>query len=160
MKAMGDWRDGQEIIVMDGRIKVPYRWAAGEVGTKYLASLRDDKKFLGTRCPKCDKVYHVPRRNCPDCFEECSEWVELGSSGILEAYTIVRKHHPQLCPLPLPFGYGVIRLEGADTGFLHLLYDFKEGQLRSGIRVEAVFADEPDGNILDVKYFRPAEEVE
>jgi hypothetical protein len=157
---MDDWRTGQEIIVMDGRIKVPYRWAAGEVGTRYLTSLRDDRKFLGTRCPECGKVYHIPRRNCPDCFEECSEWVELGSEGTLETYTVVRKHHPQLSPLPLPFGYGVIKLDGADTGFLHLLYDFDEGQLRSGMKVEAVFSDEPEGNILDVKYFRPAGEVE
>jgi uncharacterized OB-fold protein len=157
---MDDWREDQELMVMDGRIKVPYRWAAGEVGTRYLQSLRDEKKFLGTRCPKCDKVYHIPRRNCPDCFEECSQWVELGSSGTLKTFTVVRKHHPELCPLPLPFGYGVITLEGADTGFLHLLYEFDEGELTCGLRVEAVFADERDGNILDVKYFRPVKGVE
>lgn len=157
---MDDWRAGQEIVVMDGRIKVPYRWAAGEVGTRYLTALRDEMKFLGTRCPSCGTVYHIPRRNCPDCFEECSEWVELGLSGTLETYTVVRKHHPRLCPLPLPFGYGIIKLEGADTGFLHLLHEFEEGELAVGSRVEAVFCGERDGNILDVAYFRPSKGVE
>jgi uncharacterized OB-fold protein len=153
---MDDWRKDQELLVMEGRIKVPYRWFAGEVGTRYLESLRDEGKFLGTRCSKCEKVYHIPRRNCPDCFEECSEWVELGSSGTLESYTIVRKHHPQLSPLPLPYGYGIIKLEGADTGFLHLLGEFDDQDLKVGITVEAVFSDAREGSVLDVKYFRPA----
>lgn len=144
---------------MEGRIKVPYRWFAGEVGTRYLESLRDGGRFLGTRCPKCGTVYHVPRKNCPDCFEECSEWVELGSTGILESYTVVRKHHPQLAVMPLPYGYGIIRLEGADTGFLHLLAEFEEGELAVGSRVEAVFKEQREGNILDVEYFRPVKGV-
>lgn len=156
---MDDWREGQEILVMEGRIKVPYAWSAGEVGTSYLESLRDEKKFLGTRCPECDIVYHIPRMHCPDCFTECERWVELGSAGELVTFTVARRHHPQLAPLPPPFGYGVIKLEGADTGFLHLLYEFAEGELEVGARVEAVFADEREGSMLDVRYFRPVKGV-
>ena len=156
---MEDWRKEQELVVMEGRIKVPYRWFAGEAGTRYFESLRDERKFLGTRCGECGKVYHIPRRNCPECFAECPEWVELGSRGTLETYTVVRRHHPQLSPLPLPFGYGIIKLEGADTGFLHLLSEFEEGGLTSGMEVEAVFAEEREGKVLDVRYFRPAKGV-
>ena len=157
---MEDWMQGQELLVMEGRIKVPYRWFAGEVGTRYLESLRDHGVFLGTRCPACAKVYHPPRRNCPECFAECAQWVELASSGTLESYTVVRKHHLQLSPLPLPFGYGIVRLTGADTGFLHLLAEFAEGELEVGGEVEAVFSTEREGNILDVRYFRPTRGVE
>ncbi len=157
---MEDWKKGQELLVMDGRIKVPYRWFAGEVGTRYLEALRDEGKFLGARCPACGKVYHIPRRNCPECFEECSQWVELGPSGTLESYTVVREHHPQLSPLPLPYGYGIVKLQGADTGFLHLLGDFDEKDLKVGAVVEPVFADSRQGSILDVKYFRPVKGVE
>ncbi len=156
---MEDWRTGQEILVMNGRIKVPYLWSAGEIGTTYLNSLKDEKKFLGTRCPQCKKIYHVPRRHCPDCFEECSEWVELADAGTLVTFTIMHKHEVELSPLPLPFGYGIIKLDGADTGFLHLLSEFAEGQLACGMRVEAVFAEERTGDIRDVSYFRPVGEV-
>jgi len=156
---MEDWRDGQEILVMDGRIKVPYNWSAGETGTRYLESLRDDKRFLGTRCQTCKIVYHIPRMHCPDCFEECAEWVDLGSEGTLVTYTVVRKAHPQLAPLETPFGYGVIKLDGATTGFLHLLSEFDDGGLASGARVEAVFAEERTGSIMDVAYFRPVKGV-
>ena len=156
---MDDWRDQQELLVMEGRIKVPYTWSAGDVGTRYLESLRDDKKFMGTRCPECEIVYHIPRGYCPDCFEKCSEWVELGTEGELLTFTIVRRHHTQLSPLKTPFGYGVIRLDGADTGFLHLLSEFEDGDLAKGGTVEAVFLDERGGNMLDVAYFRPVKGV-
>lgn len=155
---MEDWRTGQEILVMEGRIKVPYRWAAGETGTRYLQALRDEMRFLGTRCPQCAIVYHPPRRHCPDCGAECA-WVELSGKGVLITYTVVRRHHPQLAPLDPPFAYGIVRLEGADTGFLHLVYEFAEGELRTGMEVEAVFAAEREGTILDVRYFRPVREV-
>ncbi len=156
---MDDWRGSQELLVMDGRIKVPYTWSAGEVGTSYLESLRDEMKFLGTRCGECNIVYHIPRMHCPDCFAECERYVELGSRGELVTYTVVRRHHPQLSPLEGLFGYGVIKLDGADTGFVHLLSEFDEGELASGARVEAVFADEREGSMLDVKYFRPVRGV-
>jgi len=156
---MGDWWEGQEILVMEGRIKVPYVWSAGEVGTSYLEALRDEKKFLGTRCPECDIVYHVPRMHCPDCFTECERYVELGSSGELVTFTVARRHHPRLAPLQTPFGYGVIKLDGADTGFVHLLSEFEDGGLAVGARVEAVFADEREGGITDVRYFRPVKGV-
>jgi len=151
---MEDWREGQEILVMDGRIKVPYSWSAGAVGTRYLESLRDDMKFLGTKCPACGTVYHVPRMHCPDCFEECAEWVELGAQGLLTTYTVARRHHAALTPAELPFGYGIIKLDGASTGFLHLLGEFDEGGLEAGMAVEAVFAEERTGSIMDVRYFR------
>jgi uncharacterized OB-fold protein len=156
---MEDWRETQELLVMEGRIKVPYIWSAGEVGTRYLTALQEEGKFMGTRCPTCEVVYHVPRMHCPDCFSACEEWVELGPRGVLATFTVVRRHHPQLAPLPLPFAYGVIRLDGAGTGFVHLLHEFDEGGLAAGIRVEPVFAPEREGLITDVRYFRPLGEV-
>lgn len=150
-------KKGQEIVVMEGRIKIPYRWAAGETGTRYLQALRDEGRFLGMRCPDCEVVYHPPRRHCPDCGAECAQWVELGRRGTLLTYTVVRRHHPQLAPLAPPFAYGIIRLEGAETGFLHLLHEFAEGELRAGMEVEAVFAAEREGSMLDVKHFNLVE---
>ena len=156
---MDDWRQSQEVLVMDGRIKLPYSWSAGEVGTSYLESLRDNQKFLGTRCPECGIVYHIPRMHCPDCFTECERYVELASVGELVTFTVARRPHPRLAPLEGLFGYGIIKLDGADTGFLHLLAEFEEGELETGARVEAVFAEERDGSVLDVRYFRPVKGV-
>ncbi len=156
---MADWRDEVEPWVFESRIKVPYTWTAGETGSHYLLELKDNKRFLGTRCPKCNRVYHVPKRNCPDDFAECTEWVELGPLGTLRDFTIMRLAEPRMQPLEPPFAYGIIFLDGADTGFLHILYEYDEAELKEGLRVEPVFADERTGHILDVKYFRPAKGV-
>jgi len=51
--------------------------------------------------------------------------------------------------------YALVRLDGADTGFLHLLGEADTKGLRIGMRVEAVFGEERVGNILDIRYFRP-----
>jgi len=56
-----------------------------------------------------------------------------------------------------PFAYGIIKLDGADTGMVHLIGEANPGRLREGMRLKAVFKDEPQGNYLDIKCFKPIE---
>jgi len=151
---MAGWQDETESMVHSGRIKVPYRWWVGETGSRFFVALRDEKKILGTWCGKCRMVFVPPRKTCGRCFHTSMEWRELGHQGSLITWTTPR-YRENLHPLPPPFAYGVVKLDGADTGLTHLLAEFREGELRSGIRVEAVFAEPRAGNILDIRYFRP-----
>jgi uncharacterized OB-fold protein len=57
--------------------------------------------------------------------------------------------------MPVPYGVGVIRLDGADTGLVHFVGGVDFVKLRSGIRLEAVFNTERRGHILDIRYFQP-----
>jgi uncharacterized OB-fold protein len=41
-----------EAVLVEGRIKIPYRWPAGSVGGRFLSVLREQKRFEGLRCPK------------------------------------------------------------------------------------------------------------
>ena len=59
---------------------------------------------------------------------------------------------------PLLVVYALINLDGANTGFLHLLGDVDPDSVKEGMRVEAVFAEERKGSPLDIAYFRPLEE--
>jgi uncharacterized OB-fold protein len=54
-----------------------------------------------------------------------------------------------------PFAYGMMLLDGASTGLIHFLgeIDFKE--IKTGMRVEAVFNEERVGDIMGIRYFRP-----
>jgi len=151
---MSSWLTETESLVYSGRIKVPYQWWVGETGSRFLAALRDERKILGRYCPECNLVFVPPRKTCGRCFCQELEWREVGHSGSLVTYTIPR-YESDLHPLKGPFAYGVIKLDGADTGLTHLLGEFAEGELRSGLRVEAVFAEERRGHILDLAYFRP-----
>jgi uncharacterized OB-fold protein len=53
-----------------------------------------------------------------------------------------------------PIVYGVIQLDGADTGFVHMLGEVDSEQLRIGMRVQAVFKEKREASILDIKYFK------
>jgi uncharacterized OB-fold protein len=144
-----------EAIVHRGRIKVPYMWYVGEYGSRFYVELRDNKKIWGTQCSQCGMVLVPPRNQCGRCFVPITEWVELKDTGTLETFTVVHYEVPDLQPLKPPFAYGIIKLDGADTGFVHLVYDTDLSTLKTGMRVQAVFTEERQGNLLDIHYFKP-----
>jgi hypothetical protein len=152
---MTDWKDDITNIVCSGRIKVPYIWSVGETGSRFLVALRDHREIWGIKCRTCGKVYVYPVKTCPDCFIQNEEWVKVKDTGILESFTVVRYSH-SMHPLKAPLIYGLVKLDGADGALLHLMGNVDEKQLKAGMRVKAVFAEERTGSILDIKFFAPA----
>ncbi len=151
---MGNLTGEVEELVHHGRIKVPYTWSVGEVGSRFFVELRDHKKIFGKRCPSCKKVLVPARKICGQCFRQTDDWVEVGDAGTVQTFTIVR-YPSDVQPLRPPFGYAVIRLDGADTGITHLLYGSDPSKWRVGMRVKAVFKENRTGNILDIACFQP-----
>jgi uncharacterized protein len=151
---MALWLEEAEELVHHGRIKVPYTWWVGETGSRFFAALRDERRILGTRCPSCDMVFVPPRKTCGRCFNTEPEWREVGPGGVLDTFAIPRRNE---IPLPVQgaLAYGVIKLDGADTGLTHLLGEFDANNLRKGLRLTPVFAQNRQGAILDILYFRP-----
>ncbi len=151
---MSDPTQGFEPFVIEGKIEIPYSYSAGGMGSRFLTELRDYRRILGVRCPSCDRVSVPARSICVRCFGKLSELVALSDEGTLETYATVHQasavHH-----LEPPFSFGIVRLDGADSGFVHLIGEAESGQLRIGMRVKAVFADERNGDILDIRYFKP-----
>ncbi len=146
--------DSVEPRVYESRIKVPYAWQAGETASRFLLALKNEKKFLGKKCSKCTKVLVPPRKNCPYCFVETGDWQEVSDEGVVETFATVRRD-TGILPVKPPFTYAVIKLDGADTGLVHLLGEVEPDAVRAGMRVKAVFAEERAGKMLDVKYFKP-----
>jgi len=48
-----------------------------------------NKKFMGTRCNACQKVYLPPRPICIKCFSDDMSWIELSGRGTLQAFTSI-----------------------------------------------------------------------
>jgi len=136
------------------KIELPFNYTAGKVGSQFLIELRDNKRFMGIKCPTCNRVYVPPRSTCKECFGQLDQWVEVGDKGTLLTYTVVHQPYPAQ-PLETPFAYGIVQLDGADTGFVHLLGEVDFDQLKIGMRVQAVFKEERVADILDIKYFKP-----
>ena len=148
---------GQERLVIEsGPANQPFNYAVGMYGSKFFKALKE-RIILGVRCPACKRVYVPPRKVCGPCFREMDEFVEIGPTGVIGTYTILR--YEFLDPetgekKPVPYGYGFIKLDGADTLFQHYIDITDEAGLRIGAPVEAVFVDKPVGSIRDIKHFR------
>lgn len=152
---MSDWKDDVEEIVFDGKICVPYSWTVGSTLSKWYDIMRDDAEIWANRCPSCDKVFVPPKLKCIDCYKDMEEWVKLPGTGTVETFTVVYYEEPNLHPRNAPFVYGIIKMDEADTGVVHLIDEVEPEKVEVGMRVEAVMADERNGNIMDIKHFRP-----
>jgi len=151
---MDEWLRGLEPIVEHQDLQVPYRYSLGPTASKFFSEIRDHKKIMGIRCPKCDLVYVPPRSTCGRCFSSLKDWVEVSQQGTLETFTRVNYSTP-VQPVPAPFYYGIVKLDGADTGLPHLIGQMGDKQPRVGMRLQAVFKEERAGNMLDILYFKP-----
>jgi uncharacterized protein len=131
-----------------------YTRYAGHTGSRFLIELRDNKRIMGTKCPVCHRVYVPARFFCYVCFKSMDEWVEVSNEGTLTAFTMVYQSEPSY-PVKTPFAYGIIKVDGADTGFAHIIGEVNPKDLRIGMRVQAVFKENRIGSILDIQYFKP-----
>ncbi len=145
------------LTIKSGDAWYPYDWSVGEVWSKFFKELRDNKRIMGIHCPECDNVYVPPRSICPRCFVELDDWTEVGKEGTVRAYTVVR--FPYINPntgedIDIPRPDIMIQLDGADTRLLHKCDVSDEGKIEVGMRAKAVFADERNGSIHDIKHFK------
>jgi len=144
-------------LIYPSRIKLPYTWYAGRVGSRFYREIRDNCKIWGTRCPRCERVYLPPRETCPRCFYAIDEWVEVGDVGTLLTYTVIRYAVPGIQPQKPPYALGIVKLDGASTGLMHILGEVEPDNIRVGMRLKAVFREAREGNYLDIMYFKPLE---
>ena len=147
----------QELLeIHSGEAEQPFHYAVGRHGSKFLQELKNHKRLVGIRCPNCTKVYVPPRQVCGPCFKEMHELVEVSPEGTLVAYTILRFSFldPETGKQkPVPYGYGFVRLDGADNLFQHFVEIRDESKVKIGARVRAVFEKERKGTLIDIRHF-------
>jgi uncharacterized protein len=146
-------------LIVPGTISIPFSYAAGKTASRFLTELRDNRRIMGRRCPECRRTWVAPQLICVQCFVELDEWVELGVEGELVGFTKVAKpksHQPDLDSLV----YGIIRLDGADNNFIHLVHCDNPDGPAIGMRVKAVFSEDRQASVLDISHFRPVGETE
>lgn len=145
---------GVEPMVYASRINVPYHWWAGDTASKFFIALRDEKKILGARCDYCSMTFVPPRKTCPRCGAAEMKWADVAACGTVLAYTVVRRQMAAM-PKKTPVVYALIKLDGAETGMLHMIDGVHSEYVKIGMRVRAQFAPERKGHIFDIEYFRP-----
>lgn len=141
-------------ITVPGEIRIPYEWSAGIAGSRFLTELRDNKRIMGTKCNKCQRILIPPRIYCEECFGDDLQWINVGTKGEIATFG-VSYFSTDGKPLETPWMLGIIHMEGCNSGLVHLIDEVDPDEIEIGMKVEAVFKEERVGSILDIAYFRP-----
>ena len=133
-----------------------YNYRVGAYMEKYLEGLAE-KKILGVRCAECGRVLLPPRSACGTCHTRPDEWVEVKPTGTLENFTIghVAVENGEINDRPEPMIIGMVKLDGAHSLLTAKIEGIGPGDCRTGIRVQAVWREEPKGNLADLDHFEP-----
>ena len=139
-----------------GEMPLQSRYTVGIAGEKFFRELMENARLLGTRCPQCDITYVPPRLYCEQCFGALEDWVELGTQGTVQTFTILHLAMDG-SPLDEPQVLALIQPDGADTSVVHFLGEVNPKKVALGMQVEAVFKPKAkrEGSILDISYFKP-----
>ncbi|MBM3131950.1 MAG: Zn-ribbon domain-containing OB-fold protein [Chloroflexi bacterium] len=152
-----------DLLEIPGTWDLPWTYAAGEVGSRYIEELRDNARMMATKCPGCGRVLLPPKSFCERCFVSLKgHWVELEPSGTLEAFAIVTIPFPEQREPPYVVGY--FKIGNASTNILHFLEgvdlsdpDKAREKLHIGMPVKVIFKEKREGRMTDF-YIVPAEE--
>jgi uncharacterized OB-fold protein len=141
--------------VLDGGFLASYRWTPGPLVGRFLAALRDGPAILGARCHACQEVACPPEDVCGRCGGTNLELRPVGPQGVIVAHASIRDS-AQGAPVDPPFAFVLVRLDGATTAMAHVAAGEVGCSLSVGDRVEARFAAERTGTVLDIQGFVPA----
>jgi uncharacterized protein len=152
----------EESRILTGYVSLPYHWSMGPTTTRFYEEFKQ-KRIMGTRCARCNRVLIPARKFCSDCFEETNEWVEVSDEGTIRSWVLVNFSYEGQ-PKEPPYILGIIDLDGSDVGLPHFIggiagndLETVASKVRIGGRVKAVWKDEREGYILDIEHFKPIE---
>jgi uncharacterized protein len=134
-----------------------YTRSLGPVLSRFMTGLAG-RRILGARAS--DGTVHAPPFEYdPVTLQPPGELTEVGPEGTVASWSWMPKPIEGQ-PLGTPFGWALIRLDGADTAMLHAVDPGPDGAsaMRTGMRVRPRWADAPVGSIRDIECFEPASE--
>lgn len=151
----------EELLRIPIKMDLEYRYPMGKHFTHFFRVLKEEGKIMALKCPKCGYVFLPPRPACGECHVPLEEWVQVSDKGTVKAFTAIhfKFYDANLGrERPVPFGSALIQLHGADSLLNHYLEENDVAKMHIGMRVQAVFREQRQGNIGDILYFRTIQE--
>ena len=139
-----------EVLSQAFELGYTYTRSTGPVVGRFLAGLRD-RKILGIKASD-GRVVVPPMEYDPETAEELSEFVDVAHEGEIVSWCWVSQPS-EAHPHDRPFAWIMVRLVGADVAMIHWLAAKTEGDIRTGAKVRAVWAEETVGYITDIRCF-------
>jgi uncharacterized OB-fold protein len=135
-------------------IAFDYTRSLGPVLGQFMTALRE-RRVLGAR--SADGTVHAPPFEYdPVTSLPPRELVAVGPAGTVLTWTWLDWPLTGQ-PLDRPFGWALIRLDGADTAMLHAVDAGSPAAMRTGMRVRPRWAAERVGSIRDIECFEPGD---
>jgi len=148
-----------EVVTTPIRIEMDYR--PGIALEPFLLATQQ-KKLLGRRCTKCDKVYLMPRGVCSMCGAAFTdEQVELGPNGTVATFLVVNVPFASQ-EIEIPYTAAEVLFDGAHTTAQFLLLGVGVDEVRMGMRVRAVWKDGDDlePTLSNITHVEPIDELD
>lgn len=125
-------------------LRMPYTLTPGRAAGTFLAEI-SRRRIVGSKFSPSGNVAVPALDFCPASGDSEFELVEAPPTGVLTAFTETDAGL-----------IGLIRIDGSDFDFPHRIVGATYDELGIGMRVEVVWADDPQGGILAIAGFRLA----
>jgi uncharacterized OB-fold protein len=137
-------------------IPLEYHYTAGVAGEEFRRELKENGRFLSSKCPKCKTTYIPARMFCPSCFIEIKDNAPLEKSGYVYSHTTVNRNRTGE-PIDEPLILALIKFEGVKGGIVHRLQVEEPNSVSFGTKVVPILKDrsERTGALTDIIAFKP-----
>jgi uncharacterized OB-fold protein len=135
-------------------IAFDYTRSLGPTLSAFMSALAE-RRILGARSAD-GRVHAPPFEYDPVTAAPPAELVVVGPSGTVVSWSWMQRPFDGQ-PLDRPFGWALIRLDGADTAMLHAVDSGSAQRMRTGMRVQPRWSDSRGGGITDIACFVPEE---
>lgn len=137
-------------------IPLEYHYTVGVAGEEFRRELRENGKFLASKCPECKNAYVPARMYCPTCFVETKEKISVNKPGYVYSFTIVSADKTG-SKTRRPMVVALVKFDAIEGGIVHRLDVQDLGKVRIGMKVEPLLklANERSGALTDIIAFKP-----
>ncbi|HET9142587.1 Zn-ribbon domain-containing OB-fold protein [Actinophytocola sp.] len=143
---------GQAPLSAPLEVGFDYTRSLGPLLSEFATALAG-RRLLGVR--GSDGRVHVPPVEYdPVTAAPLSELVEVATAGTVRTWSWQAQPLAGQ-PLPHPFGWALIHLDGAGTAMLHAVDAGTPDRMRTGMRVRVRWSDTPGNGIRDIACFEP-----
>lgn len=146
----------QDVSITKGMVRAEFNFWVGIVMDKFFDGLQE-KKFIGTKCSKCGKVFLPPRNRCGNCFAKAEDFIDLPETGILKNFTITtyKITERKSRNVKKDMIAGLVQIDGADTAMVVPIINTNPGDLKIGMKLKVVWAKNIKGHPNDIAGFEP-----
>jgi uncharacterized OB-fold protein len=164
MKDDNPYRTDQELITVENKLTIDFRFAAGPYLTKFYDELTNKGKFWAIQCPQCGNL-RIPYVVCPMCHIKLPEypehWVQLSGKGYLDTWQRIDIPQMDLQGKTVPDEY-LMGVSWLDEGMPISNYisvkphSEEENKLKRGMRTEIEMkpVEERKRSLEDIKYIK------